>query len=351
MTRRRSLKPEHAPDDHPDAAFGRTGVLIANLGTPDGYGYWQMRRYLSEFLSDRRVIDYPAWKWQPVLQLIVLTKRPFSSGKAYESIWNKEADESPLATITKEQTRRLSERLSDEFGDEVVADYCMRYGNPSTPSKLRMLAESGCRRILFLPLYPQYSAATTASANDKLFRSLADMNWQPTVRVVEPYFDDPRYIDALARGIEHAVGSLEFEPELLLASYHGLPKRYLDQGDPYHCHCRKTSRLLLARLGWEPGRFATSFQSRFGPEEWLRPYTIEEAIRLPREGVKRLAVIAPGFASDCVETLEEIDMGIREAFLGAGGEEFAYVPCLNASDGHIDMLFELVRDNLSGWVG
>ena len=342
--------PEAAPEDHPEVAFGKTGVLLANLGTPDGHDYWSMRRYLREFLSDRRVIDYPPLVWQPILQLMVLTRRPFSSGKAYKSIWNNAADESPLATITKEQTSLVAGRIREAFGDQVVVDYCMRYGNPSTPSRVSALLEQGCNRILFFPLYPHYAGATTASANDQLFRSLQRTKWQPAVRTVEAYFDDPLYIDALAQSVEAAYSSLDFEPEVLVASYHGLPKRYLTEGDPYHCHCQKTSRLLLARLGWDAERLRTTFQSRFGPEEWLQPYTVEEVARLAESGVKRLAVMAPGFSADCVETLEEINQEIKEAFLEAGGEKFAYIPCLNADGAHIDMLFEIIKRNLSGWI-
>lgn len=342
--------PEAAPEDHPKVAFGKTGVLLANLGTPDNYDYWSMRRYLKEFLSDKRVIDYSPLVWQPILQLIVLTRRPFSSGKAYKGIWNNDADESPLSTITKEQTSLIARRIEEEFGEQVVVDYCMRYGNPSTPSRVSALVEQGCNRILFFPLYPHYAGATTASANDQLFRSLLRTKWQPAVRTVEPYFDDPLYIDALAQSVEAAYSSLDFEPEVLVASYHGLPKRYLTEGDPYHCHCQKTSRLLLAKLGWNAEMLKTTFQSRFGPEEWLQPYTVEEVARLAESGVRRLAVMAPGFSADCVETLEEINEEIKEAFVEAGGEEFAYIPCLNATDAHIDMLFEIIKRNLVGWL-
>ena len=342
--------PEAAPEGHPKVAFGKTGVLLANLGTPDNYDYWSMRRYLKEFLSDKRVIDYSPLIWQPILQLIVLTRRPFSSGKAYKGIWNNDADESPLATITKEQTSLIARRIEEEFGEQAVVDYCMRYGNPSTPSRVSALVEQGCNRILFFPLYPHYAGATTASANDQLFRSLLRTKWQPAVRTVEPYFDDPLYIDALARSVETAYSSLDFEPEVLVASYHGLPKRYLTEGDPYHCHCQKTSRLLLAKLGWDAEKLTTTFQSRFGPEEWLQPYTVEKVARLAESGVKRLAVMAPGFSADCIETLEEINEEIKEAFLEAGGQKFAYIPCLNAADAHIDMLFEIIKRNLSGWM-
>lgn len=339
----------HAPDDHPSVKFGRTGVLIANLGTPDATDYWSMRRYLGEFLSDRRVIDYPRWKWQPILQLIILSSRPFTSGKAYRSIWNMEANESPMLTITRNQAHRLEERTRDQFGDAVEVDFCMRYGNPSTASRLEALVAKGCKRILFMPLYPQYSDSTTATANDELFRCLMRMRWQPTIRTVAPYFENPLYIDALANSIESHLEALDYQPDMIVASYHGLPKRYLAQGDPYHCQCRKTSRLLMERLGWTEG-LTTSFQSRFGPEEWLQPYTVEEVARLAENGHRRIAVLAPGFSADCIETLEEINEEIQEAFIEAGGEQFTYIPCLNADPHHIDLLFDIVRSNLSGWV-
>ena len=341
---------ERTPDGHPFIPEEKIGVLFANLGTPDGYGYWQMRRYLREFLSDRRVIDYSRWKWLPILYLFVLSKRPFTSGKAYKSIWNNEADESPLLTITKSQIAKLSERLLKEFGSRLVVDYCMRYGNPSTSSALLRFEEQGCRRILFFPLYPQYAGATTATANDELFRELMKMKWQPAVRTVPAYFEDADFIAALAASVERAFAKMERKAEVLIASYHGLPKRYLLEGDPYHCHCRKTSRLLAEKLGWSKIRVATTFQSRFGPEEWLKPYTVEEVRRLALEGVQRLAVVAPAFASDCVETLEEIQGEIQEAFLAAGGKEFTYIPCLNDDAAHIDALAGIARQNLSGWL-
>ncbi len=339
----------NAPDGHPPVKAEKTGVLISNLGTPDGFSYWPMRRYLSEFLSDQRVIDYPRWKWQPILQLIVLSKRPFTSGAAYRSIWNAESDESPLLTITREQKEKLRESLSVRYGDQLVIDFSMRYGNPSTRSVLNRMVDSGCRRILHFPLYPQYSASTTASANDALFQALMRMRWQPAVRTVAPYFDHSAYIKALARSLNAHLSDLDFEPDAVVASYHGLPKRYLMEGDPYHCHCRKTSRLLTGRLGWEEDRLVTSFQSRFGREEWLQPYTVDTVASLARNGRRRIAVAAPGFSADCIETLEEIREEIKDAFIEAGGERFAYIPCLNSDDGHIEMMVEIVSANLAGW--
>ncbi len=340
----------HAPADHPPVPRAKVGVLLANLGTPDNYDYWSMRRYLNEFLSDQRVIDYPAWKWQPLLQLIILTKRPFTSGRAYKSIWNDEAGESPLMTITKEQTAKISEAMAQRHGDAVMVDFCMRYGNPSTPSKVRAMVEAGCEKILFFPLYPHYAGATTATENDQFFRALASEKWQPAVRTVPPYFDHPAYIEALADSVRRVWDGLEEKPDIVVASYHGMPKRYLLEGDPYHCQCQKTTRLLRERLGWQEDSIQTTFQSVFGSEEWLRPYTVEHVAELAKAGKKRIAVIAPAFSADCIETLEEINEEIREGFEEAGGEQFTYIPCLNAEDAHIRALAEVIDRNLSGWL-
>ena len=339
----------HAPADHPTVRMGRIGVLLANLGTPDGHDYWSMRRYLGEFLSDRRVIDYSPWLWQPLLQGVILTSRPFRSGAAYRSIWNNEAGESPLATITKAQTARMAERMQAMFGDRVMVDYCMRYGNPSTRSKVEAMQAAGCDRIVFFPLYPQYAGATTATANDQFFRALMKLKWQPATRTVPPYFDRDDYIAALAASVERSVAEAG-RPDVLVCSYHGLPKRYLLEGDPYHCQCQKTTRLLRDRLGWGEDEVMTTFQSRFGPEEWLKPYTVEEVARLAEAGKRKIAVIAPAFSADCIETLEEINEEIRESFEEAGGESFTYIPCLNDDEAHIDALAAVVAENLSGWV-
>jgi len=340
----------HLPADHAPVVQEKIGILVANLGTPDGYDYWSMRRYLNEFLSDRRVIDYSPWIWQPLLQTVILTKRPFSSGAAYKSIWNEEQGESPLMTITKAQTKKISEAMAERFGDNVIVDFCMRYGNPSTESRVRLMTERGCRKILFFPLYPQYAGATTATANDEFFRSLLAEKWQPTVRTVPSYFDRPSYIDALAQSVERAYGVMDTKPDILVCSYHGVPQRYLMEGDPYHCHCQKTTRLLRERLGWDKSEIVTTFQSRFGPEEWLQPYTVEEVARLAESGKKRIAVIAPAFSADCIETLEEINEEIRESFEEGGGEHFSYIPCLNDDDAHIAALSEAITDNLMGWI-
>ena len=345
-------RPDHAPDTHPAIAAERTGVLLANLGTPDSYDYWPMRRYLNEFLSDRRVIDYPAWKWQPLLQAVILTKRPFSSGAAYKSIWNEDKGESPLMTITKNQTAAIEATLTKALGDTVMVDFCMRYGNPSTEAKVAEMVAAGCTKLVFFPLYPQYAGATTATANDQFFRALMKEKRQPAVRTVPAYFDNPAYIDALARSVEAAYANAAQQPELLVVSYHGMPKRYLMEGDPYHCQCQKTTRLLKERLGWDDTRITTTFQSVFGPEEWLRPYTVEEVARLAREeGRKNIAVIAPAFSADCIETLEEINEEIRESFEHAGGESFLYIPCLNDGAAHIAVLSQIIEDNLKGWIG
>jgi ferrochelatase len=343
--------PAHAPEGHPALSPARIGVLLANLGTPDGHDYWSMRRYLNEFLSDKRVIDYPSWKWQPLLQTVILAKRPFTSGANYRKIWDEARNESPLLTITKAQTLGLRERLAARLGDGVRVEFCMRYGNPSTQSVVRRMVEDGCRRILFAPLYPHYAGATSATANDQFFRALMAETWQPTARVLDPYFEDPAYIAALASSVKRGWEGAEEEPELLLCSYHGMPRRYLMQGDPYHCQCQKTTRLLREALGWDRTKVRTTFQSVFGPEEWLKPYTVEEVARLAKEeGVRRIAVCAPAFSADCIETLEEIQGEIREAFEHAGGRQFTYIPCLNDDPGHLDALEGAILRGLAGWV-
>jgi len=343
--------PAHAQADHPKVPKQKVGVLLANLGTPDNFDYWSMRRYLSEFLSDRRVIDYSPLLWQPLLQLIILTSRPFRSGANYKLIWNHDKGESPLMTTTKDQTTKITDRMKDLYGDDVMVDFCMRYGNPSTKSKVREMVRAGCTKILFFPLYPHYAGATSATANDQFFRALMDETWQPIARVVEPYFEKPEYIEALAQSVERAYAEAETRPEILVCSYHGVPKRYLMQGDPYHCQCQKTTRLLKERLGWKDTEIVTTFQSKFGPEEWLKPYTVKEVARLAEEeGKKNIAVIAPAFSADCIETLEEIKGEICESFEEAGGEHFTYIPCLNDDEAHIDALTSLIQSNLKGWV-
>lgn len=334
---------------HPTRGAERVGVLFANLGTPDGTDYRSMRRYLSQFLSDQRVVDLPPWKWQPILQLAVLTRRPFTSGAIYRSIWNEEADESPLLTITKRQLAALRQASEERFGDRVVVDVCMRYGNPATADVLDGLTDAGCTRILFVPLYPHYSGPTWATANDELFRALMRLKRQPAVRTAPEYFDRPAYVEALALSVEEGYAQLGHTPDVLIASYHGMPQRYYREGDPYYEQCLETSRLLAARLGWDEGRIHTTFQSVFGREEWLRPYTIEHAADLGRQG-HSVAVISPAFSADCVETLEEIDKLIREAYEAAGGPRFDYIECLNDHPAHIEALIDVVAENLAGWI-
>ena len=336
------------PADHPLVRSGKLGVLLVNLGTPEGTGYWPMRRYLSEFLSDRRVIEWPRAIWQPILQGIVLSVRPRKSGRLYDQIWNREMNESPLRTFTRAQAEKLAAELAAE--GNVIVDWAMRYGSPPVASRLQELKAAGCDRILVFPLYPQYSATTTATVNDVAFDALKAMRWQPALRTVPPYHDDPAYIEALAESIETHFDGLDFEPERLVASYHGLPVSYFRKGDPYYCHCQKTSRLLAARLGWPADRLLTTFQSRFGPEEWLQPYTDETLQRLAAEGVRRIAVVNPGFVSDCLETLEEIAVQNAELFIAAGGEKFSHVPCLNDSPAGMRVITTVVLRELQGWL-
>ena len=328
----------------------KIGVLLANLGTPDNYDYWSMRRYLSEFLSDKRVIDYSAWIWQPLLQGIILTKRPFTSGANYKLIWNHELNESPLMTITKDQTKAIAAQMQQAFGDQVMVDFCMRYGNPSTESKVKAMVAAGCTKILFFPLYPQYAGATSATANDQFFRALMKEVRQPAARIVPEYYDHPAYVESLANSVRDAYAQLDHTPDVLVASYHGMPKRYYTNGDPYYDQCQATSRLLREKLGWQEGSIDTTFQSVFGPEEWLKPYTVEHVAELAKAGKKRIAVMAPAFSADCIETLEEIQGEIQEAFEHAGGEVFTYIPCLNDRPDHITALCEVIKENLAGWV-
>ena len=341
----------HAPANHPKVKKAKVGVLLANLGTPDGYDYWSVRRYLNEFLSDKRVVDISDWIWQPLLQLIILTKRPFTSGANYKLIWNHDKNESPLLTITRDQTTKIAAQLAGVYGEDVMVDFAMRYGNPTTESKVRMMVEAGCEKILFFPLYPHYAGATSATANDAFFRALMKEKRQPAARVVAEYFDHPLYIEALAQSVERVYAGLDRRPDVLVTSYHGMPKRYLMEGDPYHCQCAKTSRLLRERLGWDKGAIDLTFQSVFGREEWLKPYTVEHVAELAKAGKKNIAVMAPAFSADCIETLEEINGEIRESFMHAGGEVFTYIPCLNDEAPHIAALVQVIRDNLAGWVG
>ena len=340
---------EHLPADHPEVRVGRVGVLLINLGTPDGTDYVSMRRYLKEFLSDPRVIEWPKIIWWPILNGIVLARRPKKSGAAYDEIWNKELDESPLRTFTRSQSDKLAAAFADQ-GGRVVVDWGMRYGNPSIASRLERLMAQGCDRILVFPLYPHYAAATTATVNDKVFETLMGWRWQPALRTVPPYPDEPVYIEALAQSIRNSLATVDWEPEVVLASYHGIPMSYFEKGDPYHCQCQKTTRLLRDALGWDDKKLRTTFQSRFGPEEWLQPYTDKTIEALAEEGVKRIAVLNPGFVADCLETLEEIAGEGAEIFHEHGGEQFLHIPCLNDTDEGMHVIETLVKRELQGWV-
>ena len=335
------------PANHPQTSFGKVGVLLVNLGTPDGTDYWSMRRYLAEFLSDKRVIEWSRLYWFPILYGIVLNKRPQKVGKAYEAIWNKDLNESYLRTYTRSQGELMAERLKDL--PNVVVDWAMRYGKPSIAERIDALKEKGCEKIVLFPLYPQYAASTTATVNDKAFEHLMKLRWQPAVRTIPPYHDDPAYIEALANSVRQKLATLDWQPEMLIASFHGIPQSYFKAGDPYYCHCQKTGRLLKEALGLTDQNFKVTFQSRFGPEEWLQPYTDKTVEKLAEEGVKRIAVMNPGFVSDCLETLEEIAGEAAESFLHHGGEKFVHIPCLNDSDDGMTVLEKVVRRELQGW--
>jgi ferrochelatase len=337
------------PSSHPPVQTGKVGVLLINLGTPDGTDYKSMRRYLEEFLTDKRVIEWSRAYWYPILYGIVLNKRPQKVGKAYETIWNKELDESYLRTYTRNQSDQLAKRLSNQQSG-IVVDWAMRYGTPSIKNKIDHLKAQGCERILWFPLYPQYAAATTASVNDKAFDALKKMRWQPAVRTVPPYHDDPTYIAALGASLENHLASLDWQPEKVIASYHGIPQSYFQKGDPYHCQCLKTTRLLREHLGWSEDYLISTFQSRFGPEEWLQPYTDKTIEQLGQSGTKNIAVFNPGFVSDCLETLEEIAVEAKNSFIEHGGEKFTHVPCLNDSELGVSVIETMVRRELGGWI-
>ncbi|HUV32936.1 MAG TPA: ferrochelatase [Devosiaceae bacterium] len=336
------------PPDHPVVTKPKIGVLLLNLGTPDGTDFASVRRYLKEFLSDRRVIETPRLVWWPLLNGIILNTRPGRSGAAYAKIWDREHNDSPLRVIARRQAEKLATIFAND--DRIAVDFAMRYGNPSTTSRLTALKAAGCERILLVPLYPQYSATTTATANDKAFEVLAGMRWQPAVRTAPSYHDEPAYIEAIASSIENGLAGLDFEPELVITSYHGMPKTYLMAGDPYHCQCQKTTRLVRERLGWPAEKLMVTFQSRFGPGAWLQPYTADTLKALPGKDVRRVAVLTPGFSVDCLETLEEIAIGGEEIFFAAGGDRFAYLPCLNDTPSGMKLIESIVRRELSGWV-
>ena len=327
--------------DHPEVKFGKTGVLLINLGTPDSTSWWDIRKYLKEFLSDRRVIEVNPLIWQIILNLFILTFRPSKTAHAYKQIWMKERNESPLLFFTRNQANKLKKKIGNE---KVIIDFAMRYGNPSIRSKLKELKNNGCENIVILPLYPQYAAATTATVCDEVYRCLMKMRWQPSLQIIPHYENEPQYIEALINSIEKKIKEISWKPDLIISSYHGIPKSYFDKGDPYHCYCHKTTRLIKEKFN--KVEIQLTFQSRFGPQEWLTPYTDKTLESLPSKGIKNLLVICPGFASDCVETLEEINIQGRESFLKNGGVNFDLIPCLNDNSDHIDLFEKLVSKYL-----
>ncbi|HZP71268.1 MAG TPA: ferrochelatase [Pseudolabrys sp.] len=328
---------------------GRIGVLLVNLGTPDATDYWSMRRYLKQFLSDRRVIEENRLKWWFVLNFIILTVRPGRKGRDYDKIWNRERNESPLKTITRSQSDKLDE-IFEKVDKRIRVDWAMRYGNPSIPSRLEALAAQDCEKVLIVPLYPQYAAATTATVCDEVFRALRRMRFQPALRVAAPYYAEPVYIDALAASLNAALARLSFKPEVIIASYHGMPEEYVAKGDPYLKQCGETTALLRRKLKLDDERLIMTFQSRFGTAEWIKPYTDATVKSLAGRGVKNLAVVTPGFAADCLETLEEIAMENAAIFREAGGENFAAIPCLNDSPGGMAVIRDIVTRELKGWL-
>ncbi|RPG95084.1 MAG: ferrochelatase [Candidatus Pelagibacter sp. TMED263] len=327
--------------DHPEVKFGKTGVLLINLGTPDSTSWWDIRKYLKEFLSDRRVIEVNPLIWQIILNLFILTFRPSKTAHAYKKIWMKDNNESPLLFFTRNQADKLRKKIGNE---KVIIDFAMRYGNPSIRSKLNQLKNDGCDNIVILPLYPQYAAATTATVCDEVYRSLMKMRWQPSLQIIPHYESEPQYIKALINSIEKKIKEISWKPDLIISSYHGIPKSYFDKGDPYHCYCHKTTRLIKEKF--TDVEIQLTFQSRFGPQEWLTPYTDKTLESLPSKGIKNLLIICPGFASDCVETLEEINIQGKESFLKSGGTNFDLIPCLNDNPDHINLFEKLVSKHI-----
>ena len=327
--------------NHPPIKFGKTGVLIINLGTPDSTSWWDIRKYLKEFLSDRRVIEVNPFVWQIILNLFILTFRPSKTAHAYKKIWRKESDESPLLFFTRNQAQKLKATIGNE---KIIVDFAMRYGNPSIKSNIMKLHDQGCENLVILPLYPQYAAATTATVCDEVYRSLMKIRWQPSLKIIPHYESDPLYIDALVNSLNRKIKEINWKPDLILASYHGIPKKYFDKGDPYHCYCHKTTRLISEKFN--SIEIKTTFQSRFGPQKWLEPYTDKTLESLPSEGKKNVLAICPGFSSDCVETLEEILIQGKDSFLDSGGENFDMVQCLNDSDDHILLLKSLIQKSI-----
>ena len=326
---------------HPEVKYGKTGVLIVNLGTPDSTNWWDIRKYLKEFLSDKRVIEVNPIVWQVILNLFILTFRPSKTAHAYKQIWRKETNESPLLYFTKRQSIKLNEKIG---GENILVDFAMRYGNPSIKLRLNNLKEKGCENLVILPLYPQYAAATTATVCDEVYRSLMQMRWQPSLQIIPHYESNPLYINALVASIEKKIEEIKWKPDLIVSSYHGIPKSYFDKGDPYHCYCHKTTRLMNEKF--KKIEIKTTFQSRFGPQEWLTPYTDKTLENLSKQGIQNLLVICPGFASDCVETLEEINIQGKESFLQNGGKNFDFIPCLNDHPNHIQLFENLIKKYL-----
>ena len=325
-------------NNHPKVNYGKNGVLLVNLGTPDSTSWWDIRKYLREFLSDKRVIEVNPILWQIILNLIILNLRPSKTAKAYKEIWMTDINESPLRYYTKQQTQKLKEKFN---GQNIIIDYAMRYGNPSIKSRLEKLQSEGCENIILFPLYPQYAAATTATVCDEVYRCLIKMRWQPSLQVIPHYESNEDYINGLVNSIKKKLSEISWKPDLIVASYHGIPQKYFDKGDPYHCYCQKTSRLIKEKFNEIP--IETTFQSRFGPEKWLQPYTDKTLEKLPAEGKKNILMICPGFSSDCVETLEEIAIQGKETFIESGGKNFDLISCLNDNDDHIKMMENIVK--------
>ena len=325
--------------DHPKVNYGKTGVLLVNLGTPNSTSWLDIRKYLKEFLSDRRVIEVNPIVWKIILNLFILTFRPGKTAKAYKKIWMKKEDMSPLRYFTIMQTKKLVDRIGSE---KLILDFAMRYGDPSIKSKIEKLKDVGCENIIVLPLYPQYAAATTATVCDEVYRSLMKMRWQPSLQIIPHYESEQLYIEALVNSLNKKISEISWKPDLIIASYHGIPKKYFDKGDPYQCYCQKTSRLITEQFN-NKIPIKTTFQSRFGPQEWLQPYTDKTFEALPKEGTKNILVICPGFSSDCVETLEEILIQGKESFIDAGGKNFDLVPCLNDNEDHINLFQHLIK--------
>ena len=327
--------------NHPKIKFGKTGVLLVNLGTPDSTAWWDIRKYLKEFLSDRRVIELNPILWQIILNLFILTFRPSKTAHAYKKIWMNDINQSPLRYYTDSQAKKLKNMIGSK---NIIVDFGMRYGNPSLKSKLDFLQNEGCEKIIIFPLYPQYASATTATVCDEVYRNLMKMRWQPGLQIIPHYESEPLFIDALVKSIKKKVSEIRWKPDLIIASYHGIPKKYFTKGDPYHCYCHKTTRLIKEKFNEIP--IETTFQSRFGPQEWLQPYTDKTLEKLPTEGKKNVLVLCPGFSSDCVETLEEIAIQGKESFLENGGVNYDVVPCLNDNDDHIKMMEHIVKKYL-----